>query len=89
MRRGKTKRKYKKSLINKKSRRNVKKTCGGKIRELPPPQPPISLPKVPPFAPPLSNTRGKKTKRIQKGGFKADEVDILEDRDDDWIITKQ
>ena len=37
---------------------------------------------------------GKKTMRRKyikkhKGGFKADEVDILEDRDDDWMVTKQ
>lgn len=89
MKRGKTKRRYKKLLLNKKSRRNTKKLRGGKIGELSPRQPPIALPEVPPFAPPLSSTGGKKTKRIQKGGFKADEVDILEDRDDDWMITKQ
>jgi hypothetical protein len=27
--------------------------------------------------------------RYYKGGFKTDTVDDLEDRDDDWMITKQ
>ena len=35
----------------------------------------------------------RKTKKARskyhKGGFKTDIVDDLEDRDDDWIITKQ
>ena len=38
-------------------------------------------------------TKRRKFKGIRsktyKGGFKADIVDNLEDRDDDWIITKQ
>ena len=83
MTRNKTKRTNKKSRFNKKSRSrrnsNSKKIRGGKIERV---STPIPLPKVPPLAPPL--TRPK-----QKGGFKADEVDILEDRDDDWMITKQ
>lgn len=30
-----------------------------------------------------------KSKKYYKGGFKTDTVDNLEDRDDDWIRTKQ
>ena len=31
----------------------------------------------------------RKSSKTYKGGFKTDVVDDLEDRDDDWIITKQ
>lgn len=31
----------------------------------------------------------RKVQHNKKGGFKTDVVDNLEDRDDDWIITKQ
>lgn len=41
---------------------------------------PIPLPKVPEPIHPVTKI---------KGGFKTDIVDNLEDRDDDWIITKQ
>ena len=86
MTRIKSKRRYKFLRSNKKSKRNTKKLRGGKIGQLPSRQKPIPLPNVPSLAPPVIK---HKFTRKQKGGFRADEVDILEDRDDDWIITKQ
>ena len=69
-----------------KSRRCRKKLTGGRnIHKINGMQP-IPLPKVPQHIEPAKTIN---TRINLKGGFKADIVDNIEDRDDDWIITKQ
>lgn len=74
-----------KKRIVRKSRQNRKKRKGGSISRRDRVQP-IPLPKVPQ---PINPVRNVNIHRNIKGGFKADIVDNIEDRDDDWLITKQ
>jgi hypothetical protein len=67
---------------------NVKKK-GGNIPIPNAPLPKIPLPNIPNPIQPVSNGISGGKKWLKKGGFKIDAVDDLEDRDDDWMITKQ
>lgn len=97
-----TKRNYKKRNHNKskfRSKTNRKTRMGGKGSNYKP----IPLPDVPSSidntiqdiideSSNLTYYGGKarsNPKRYHKGGFKIDSVDNIEDRDDDWLITKQ
>lgn len=79
------KRRNKKRKLRK-SRRNRKNLTGGRIIHRIDGMQPIPLPKVPQPIHPVKNIN---TRINLKGGFKADIVDNIEDRDDDWVITKQ
>ena len=90
------KRHHTKSKFRSKSK-NTRKT-GGKVANYKP----IPLPEVPSL---IDNTiqdimdetanmipyggKPKSKKRHYRGGFKTDSVDEIEDRDDDWIRSKQ
>jgi len=88
------KRKYIKKIH---SRKHQKKTIsnkkGGKNKYISLPNiplPKLPLPNIPsPINPILNKKITKRGVSWKKGGFKADIVDYLEDRDDDWMITKQ
>jgi len=88
------KRRYikKKTHSRKHHKKNISKK-GGKMTYIALPNvplPKLPLPNIPSPINPVSNK--KITRRggaYTKGGFKADVVDDLEDRDDDWMITKQ
>jgi hypothetical protein len=97
-----TKRNYKKRNHNKpkfSSKTNRKTRRGGKgsiYKPIPLPDVPSSIDNtiqdIMDESSSLTYYGGKsrsKSKRYHKGGFKIDSVDNIEDRDDDWLITKQ
>jgi hypothetical protein len=80
-------RQSRKHKYNKKLKYSRKKRGGNMtINSLPK----LPLPNIPSPIKPVSNKKITRRGGIyKKGGFKADVVDNLEDRDDDWMITKQ